>query len=144
MDITAGVISDFRDYYPEFTDASVWPDAALTRHLKDADSETGKRWGGYGDQTLKARGMFAYAAHRAVLAKAAAKATEAGQIPSAPSKATSKSVGDESVSFAVMTPSNASQQNRTGDLDTTMYGQEFLRLRQRAGMGAVTTGQAYL
>ena len=134
MDITPDVITAFRAFYPEFAD---WPDPTLTRYLREADEETGRRWGPYGDFSLKQRGMFAYAAHRAVLAKAAARATEAGGIASAQAQVSSKSVGDESASFAVASPANGVEANQLGDLRSTIYGVEFLRLRTRAGMGAV-------
>jgi len=137
MEITPDVIEAFRAFYPEFADADKWPDTTLTRYLREADEETGRRWGPYGDFSLKQRGMFAYVAHRAVLTKAAARATEAGGIASAPAQVTSKSVGDESASFAVSAPANSAEANQLGDLRSTIYGVEFLRLRLRAGMGAV-------
>lgn len=143
VDITASVITDFRVYYPEFSDPAIWSDTALTRHLEDADQETGSgRWGAYssGPPALKARGLFAYAAHRAVIANAAAKAVAAGGVPSAPARAESKQVGDESVTYAVHRPDSGERADAVGDLNSTVYGQEFLRLRKRAGMGATTTG----
>lgn len=137
MDITPDVITAFRAFYPEFADEETWPDSTLERYLREADEETGRRWGAYGPYSLKQRGMFAYAAHRAVLAKAAARATEAGGIASAPAQVSSKSVGDESASFAVAAPANGVEANQLGDLRSTIYGIEFLRLRTRAGMGAI-------
>lgn len=145
MEITATIVNDFRGYYPEFAVAN-YPDALVTRALEAADQETGStRWGGYTTEpaSFKARGLFAYAAHSASLAKAAARATESGMVASAPSRVASKSVGDESVSYAVPTPT-ASEAAGIGDLNTTIYGQEFLRLRKRAGMGAATTGMVRL
>lgn len=141
-EITAQIVANFRVYYPEFADDTAWTSTALTRYLQDGDQETGsKRWGGYGfdPANLKARGLFAYAAHKAVLGKARQRAVEAGMSPQALSRVNSKTVGDESVGYAVATP-DAGQAQQIGDLDTTMYGQEFLRLRKRAGMGAATTG----
>lgn len=139
MDITPQIIQDFRDYYPEFTDDAVWTDGFLTRFLCEGDEETGCRWGAYdnGNCSLKKRGMFSYAAHKAVYGKAAATAIEAGGIASAVSRTSSKSVGDESVGYAVSAPASGSEQDQRGDLDGSIYGQEFLRLRVRAGMGAV-------
>lgn len=145
MEITDQVITDFREFYPEFvepgtTGANVsFSDDFLRRFLCEGDEETGPRWGAYSDGacSLKKRGMFAYAAHKASLAKAAARATQAGGIASAPSQVASKSVADESVSYAVHTPTSASGAAGIGDLKTTIYGQEFVRLRRRAGMGAV-------
>lgn len=145
MEITAQVITDFREYYPEFVEpgtsgaAVVYPDSLLSRVLCEADAETGRRWGRYdaGPCSLKKRGMFAYAAHRASLAMAAARATENGGVAAAPSRVASKSVTDESVGYAVRAPGSADEAMGLGDLDTTIYGLEFLRLRRRAGMGAV-------
>lgn len=139
MDITAQIITDFRDYYPEFADDTAWTEGFLTRFLCEGDEETGSRWGSYddGNCSLKKRGMFSYAAHKAVVGKAAATATQAGGIASALSRANSKSVGDESIGYAVSSPESGSAQDQRGDLDGTIYGQEFLRLRIRAGMGAV-------
>ena len=147
VEITSAVVDDFRAYYPEFSDSGQWPDARLTQHLEDADQETGSgRWGKYQSDppNFKARGLFAYAAHRAVIANAAAKATEAGGVPSAPARAESKQVGDESVTYAVHRPDSGSRADTVGDLDSTVYGQEFLRLRKRAGTGAATTGAVSL
>ncbi len=144
MDIDASVIADFRAYYPEFSDTSDWPDATLERYLWDATQETGSsRWGSYSADpapNFKARGLFAYAAHRAAVARAAQRAMEAGGTPSAPARAESKSVGDESVTYAVHRPDSGARMDSVGDLNTTVYGQEFLRLRNRAAMGAATTG----
>ena len=144
MNIDSTIIADFRAYYPEFGDSTVWTGAQVERYLWDAAQETGSsRWGSYSADpapNFKARGLFAYAAHRAVIARAAQKATEAGGTPSAPARAESKSVGDESVTYAVHRPDSGARADSTGDLDSTVYGQEFLRLRQRAAMGPATTG----
>lgn len=146
MDITASVISAFRAYYPEFSDDTTWTDTEVTRYLEDATMETGNRWGAYGENppSFRARGMFAYAAHRLVIAKAARNAVQAGGTPAAPAQAESKQVGDESVTYAVTRPETAAQADARGDLASTLYGQEFLRLRKRAGMGAASTGSARL
>lgn len=137
MEITADVISAFREYYPEFADDGTWPGPLLTRHLCEADEETGSRWGKYeGTCSLKKRGMFAYAAHKAVIGKAVTRATENGGIPPGASQVQSKSVGDESISYAVSAPTSE-QADQLGDLRSTAYGLEFLRLRKRAGMGAL-------
>lgn len=146
MDITADVVSAFREFYPEFSDKDDWSDDLLTKHLRVADQETGSsRWGKYSKDpgpNFKAQGLFAYAAHRAVISNAAKRAVEAGGTPGSPAQVESKSVNDESVSYAVHRPESSAGAASAGDLPSTIYGQEFLRLRQRAGMGAVTTGQA--
>lgn len=136
MDITQDIISEFRAFYPEFRNTTDWTAADLTRHLGIADEETGGRWGAYKANSLKQRGMFAFAAHRAVLAKASARAVENGGVAPAPAPVASKSVGDESASYAVATPT-VSESIGLGDLRSTLYGAEFLRLRRRVGMGAI-------
>ena len=137
--INAQVVSDFRTYYPEFTDKNEWPDAAITRHLEDADDETGSsRWGdSYQGQppNFKARGLFAYAAHRLVLAKARERAVAAAAAPGAAAPVQSKSGGDECVTYATQVPETSAKADQIGDLRSTAYGQEVLRLRRRAGAG---------
>lgn len=143
MEITTQIISDFRTYYPEFADDTVWTAPEVERALEAADDETGSsRWGSYqaDPASFKARGLYAYAAHYASLMRAAKRATENGGIASAPAQAQSKTVGDESISYAIHTPESGARSDSVGGLNTTIYGQEFLRLRNRAGMGAVTTG----
>lgn len=138
MDITSDVIEDFRSYYPEFSDDGEWTDESVTTQLEDADEETEDRWwGGYGEgpPKLKARGMFAYAAHRLVVYRQARKSVENGGAPAAPAPARSKEVGDERTEYARTGP-EPKNADRIGDLQSTVYGQEFLRLRRKAGLGA--------
>lgn len=147
MDITAQVVSDFRGYLPEFSDTTEWPDDELTRHLEDADRETGSsRWGAYegSPPNFKARGLFMYAAHQAVTRRAVRQAVAGGQMPGQMAPARDKSVGDESQSFAVPEPQAGGDAMATGSLDSTFYGQEFLRLRHRAGSGVASTGEVDL
>jgi len=145
MDITQAIVDDFLERYAAFSDAVLYSASDITFALEDADQETGPRWGGYrsGPFSLKARGMFAYAAHRLSMDRLASRATSNGMAPPAPATVASKGVGDESVSYAVAAP-EASKSEGWGDLNTTIYGKEFLRLRRRAGMGAVTTGSVRL
>lgn len=141
MEITQTIIDDFLERYPAFDDAALYSQDEITFALEDSDQETGKRWGKYQRDpfSLKARGMFAYVAHRLSIDRLAAQATENGMTPPAPAQVASKSVGDESISYAVATP-DADKSVGWGDLNSTVYGREFMRLRKRAGMGAVTTG----
>lgn len=135
MDITTQVISDFRVYFPEFNDSSRWSDTILSLVLSEGDEETGSsRWGVYAATSFKARGMFSFAAHRAVIREAVARATSAGGIAAGAAEVQSKSVGDESVSFAAASVT-VSESAPLSDLNSTSYGKEFLRLRNRAGMG---------
>jgi len=147
LDITAAIIADFRSYLPEFSDTQEWPDEELRRHLQDADRETGgSRWGSYDADppTIKARGLFLYAAHQAVTRKAVRQAVANGQMPGQMAPTRDKSVGDESQSFAVPEPQAGGAAQATGNLESTFYGQEFRRLRHRAGSGAASTGEVDL
>ena len=136
MDITSDIVQAFRAYYAEFADADTWPDADAIRSLEEADDETGARWGTYKPRSIKLRGMFAFAAHRLAMRKPALSVANGGGMASTPYAVTSKSVGDESASYAVPTPTMVEQINN-GDLMLTIYGLEFLRLRKRAGAGAL-------
>lgn len=134
MEITAQIAADFRAYYPEFSDETVWPGSGIITALAEGDAETGKRWGVYPDSSvvsIKKRGMFAFAAHRLVMRK-----RSAGGDVGAAYAISGKSVGDESTSFAV--PSvTMDDLTINGDLPLTAYGVEFMRLRRRAGTGGM-------
>ena len=131
MDITAPVISEFKEYYPEFSDSQKYSDALIKRCLEDSDQETGNRWGRYDDSThLKQRGMFAFAAHMITMRTAATFVSGAGGVANVVSPISSKSVRDESTSYAVVSPDYATSV-MNGSLGNTFYGQEFLRLRSR-------------
>ena len=125
----------FRGFYPAFADPVQWPNARIMLALQVAYQETGSgRWGTFlpGVLNFKSRGMMAYAAYW--LSADANMQAAGGAAASTPYPAASRSVGDESVSYAVPTSSGV-----IGDdiIALSPYGAEFLRLRQRAGMGAV-------
>lgn len=131
-------IDPFREAFPAFSSATAWPDEVLILALDEADSETGgKRWGAYQNcpKNFKRRGMFLYAAHWLATNYPTGAANQAAQSGALKQVVASKSVGDESVSYATVMPSNVG----AGDawLMSTAYGQQFLRLRRRAGMGAM-------
>lgn len=136
MDITPDIVLAFRTYYAEFSDTDAWPDADAIRSLEEADDETGARWGAYKPRSIKLRGMFAFAAHRLAMGSLRRSVANGGGLASTPYAVSSKSVADESVSYAVPTPTMIEQIN-SGDLMLTVYGLEFLRLRKRAGAGAL-------
>lgn len=134
MEITAEIITQFRTAYPQFANTTTWPDSVVTMALCEGDVETGgKGWGGYEDDchNFKQRGMFLYAAHWLTVNYPMGGNSTAN--PSPTWAANSKSVGDESISYDTgasnLNPGNAW-------LISTLYGQQFLRLRRRAGMGA--------
>ncbi|WJV61004.1 DUF4054 domain-containing protein [Pectobacteriaceae bacterium C52] len=134
MEITAQIVTDFRDYYPEFGNETTWSNSAVIIALEEGDAETGKRWGVYLDGrvvSIKKRGMFAFAAHRIIMRQRSAT----GDVGAAYA-ISGKSVGDESTSFAV--PSvTMDDLTINGDLPLTTYGVEFMRLRRRAGTGGL-------
>ena len=132
-------IESFRLAQPAFSDETTWPDDVIESALCDGDAETGgTRWGAFEDvcSNFKRRGQYLFTAH--ILAStypngAGVGATVAGGSQWATS---AKSVGDESVTFNNGNLSTLS----TGDawLASTSFGQQFMRLRKRAGMGALT------
>ena len=139
MDITAEIITAFRSKYPIFTDAPTWPDSVLTMALCEGDAESGgTRWGAYEDDchNLKQKGMFLYAAHWLATTYPKGATDLTAQSGSANNTLTSKSVGDESATFGAATLSDVSQAGE-GWLASTAWGQQFMRLRKRVGMGAL-------
>ena len=137
VDITAEVITAFRDKMKAFGDLTKWPDDIVEDALCEADAETGgKRWGAYEDEcrNFKQRGMFYFAAHwLATTYLNQTAADESAISPTARLNVASKSVGDESVTYRV----GAIQATEEDWLSLTNYGVQFLRLRRRAGMGAL-------
>ncbi len=132
VEITPEIVANFRAYYTAFADTTRWPDDLVIRALEEADAETGPRWKKYRAKpaSIKARGMYAYAAHRLLMWRRAEEEDDAGALYAV----SSKSVGDESTSYAV--PSvTANDLTRDGDLPMTQHGVEFLRLRSRASTG---------
>lgn len=123
------MLESFKLAYPVFASYS---DFILESALCEAEAECGgKRWGVYIDEckNFKRRGIFLYAAHYIVTTYPDGENMN-GSVSSVIS---SKSVGDESTSFAVPVTDNA------GDawLASSGFGQQWMRLRKRAGMGAL-------
>ena len=138
MDITAEVIQSFIAAYTAFAGEPDWPDSVVTMALCEGDVETGGRgWGAYVDDchNFKQRGMFLFAAHWLSTTYPAGAANPANQSASANYAVASKSVGDESIGFNNGGAANLS----AGDtwLAAKSYGQQFMRLRRRAGIGAI-------
>ncbi|CAL9984528.1 virion structural protein [Vibrio phage D81] len=135
MDITDDVVQAFREECSGFDDSTIWKSGTVERALKKADRETGGEcWGMYGEGTVKQEGMFAFASHHLMIKRGVNMSVKNGGIASAVGAVTSKSVGDESVSFAVATPGSLSE---TGEslLASTTPGQEFIRLRNQVVTG---------
>lgn len=136
LEITQEIIDSFRERYKQFNCNIKWDDTTLADALCQADTETGsKRWGVYQDKcnNFKQRGMFLFTAHYLTTFYRNDDSTVS---PGAKHNVSSKSVGDESISY--MTNKGLSDLS-AGDewLSTTQYGQMFMRLRRRAGMGAL-------
>ena len=105
--------------------------------LCEGDVETGgKGWGAFEDvcTNFKLRGMYLYAAHylAATYPKGASDASLVGA--SAKFAVQSKTVGDESISFANGKANDLSVGD--GWVASTSFGQQWLRLRRRAGTAA--------
>jgi Protein of unknown function (DUF4054) len=134
MEITPDIVTAFRAFFKDFADLDKWPDDIVITALYESDTETGGRgWGAYQDipQNFKRRGMFYFAA--AWLSSNFGDGGAAGGISSeARLNVASKSIGDESIAYRV--PGMMEVNNDW--LTYTVYGQQFYRLRKRAGMGA--------
>lgn len=142
LEITPEIIAAFRAKFGGlFADETKWSDDIVTEALCEGDAETGScRWGVYQDvcSNFKQRGMFYYAAHWLITNYPSASGATNPSNPSVAPKYTtaSKSVGDESIAFV---NSKGNSELAAGDewLTTTSYGQQYLRLRRRAGMGCI-------
>lgn len=134
MQITPAIVTDFRTFLNgQFSDEDKWPDDIIIDVLCEADAETGgSGWGAFelDCNNFKRRGMYLFAAHWLTFFYGDNPANGVGGI--ARLNTQSKSVGDESISYRV-----ASMMDAGNDaLTYTVYGQQFYRLRRRAGMGA--------
>ena len=137
VEITPAIIAGFRLVQPAFTNDVTWPDSIIEMALYDGDIETGgKGWGAFENvrANFKRRGMYLYASHYLAITYPKG-ARDMSQVGSSAKYATqSKTVGDESISFA----NGKANELSVGDgwLASTSFGQQWLRLRKRAGMGA--------
>lgn len=141
LEITPAIIASFRAKYPIFADVTKWPDDVVSIALCEGDAETGScRWGVYQDEchNFKQSGMFLFAAHYLITMFPSAGGATDPSNPSVGAKYTtaSKSVGDESIGY-VTSKGNADLAAGDEWLTTTQYGQMYLRLRRRAGMGCL-------
>lgn len=137
MDITNAIVADFRGTPSmiAFSDTTRWPDAFIIEALCQADAETGSsRWGIFDTDcnNFKKRGMYLFAAAWLIN-----NFQDSGPLVSSSGEArlnvAAKSIGDESITYRV--PAILSV---TDDwLAFSHYGAQFMRLRKRAGMGAM-------
>jgi len=134
MNITPEVIDDFRRAFDgQFASKVVWTDSILSDVLCEAHAETGgSGWGAFAldCNNFKRRGMYLFAAHWLTFLYGDDPSKGVSGI--ARLNTQSKQVGDESISYRV-----ASMMDAGNDaLTYTVYGQQFYRIRRRAGMGA--------
>lgn len=135
------LVNRFRKAFGDtFADSTRWPDWVIEDALCEADAETGNvaQWGSLSDKctNFKWRGMKYYAGHWLFTNYVDGYDSEAGAMM-APGDARlnvqNKSVGDESIWYRV-----ASMMDAGSDwLTYSNFGQQFYRLRRRAGMGAL-------
>lgn len=147
MEITDQIISDFREWYDEFSDTTVWSNPSVLKALIKAEHFTGSsRWGTYSFNldsskgevkvTYKAKGLFSYAGHILSISNAAKLTTKSGQIATAIAPVSSKSVASESVGFA--RSAGRSGANGFDDLlNSTTYGQEYIGYWEAASQGPI-------
>lgn len=136
MQITSEMIAAFRadPLMKAFADATKWPDDMITEAMCEADTETGSsRWGALElvCGNFKWRGMKYYAAHW-LTTNFGSLGVATTPNPEARLNVAQKSVGDESIAYRVPSMMDAG----TDWLTYTNYGQQFYRLKKRAGMGA--------
>lgn len=129
----------FRTAFGEtFTDVKRWPDWVIEDALCEAHAETGgSGWGAYGEEcdNFKWRGMKYFAAHWLFTNYVDGYDGETGglMLPGdARLNTQNKSVGDESIGYRVAEMTDAG----SDWLTYSNFGQQFYRLRRRAGMGA--------
>lgn len=134
MDITPPIVTDFRKAFDgQFGDVGKWSDDIITDVLCEADAETGgSGWGAFAldCNNFKRRGMYLFAAHWLTFFYGDDPANGVSGIARLNTQA--KQVGDESISYRVAAMMDAGNDALT----YTVYGQQFYRLRRRAGMGA--------
>lgn len=116
---------------PEFSDATVYPDASISAWVAQAALQLDPaRWG-----ALLDFGTTLYVCHRIALAARNKRVASAGGLPGQASGAVqSKSVDKVSQSFDT---ASASEEG-AGMWNLTTYGQEFIRLARQVGAGPMT------
>jgi len=128
-------VATFRALMPAFADVVKWPDEVIEMALCEAEAETGGRgWGAYDDEcsNFRNRGIRYYAAHWLSSMYGYSGADASNVKPDARQNVSAKSVGDESLQYRI-----TEMENTTNDwLSTTIYGTQYVKLRNRAGMGA--------
>ena len=117
---------DVRNRYPEFSDATAYPDARIETWIAKAVGELDEA--AWGDQYNE--GLLAYTAH--FLSWSTNTASSGGAVGSVLPVA-SKSIGDVSVTFA--SAGGGSAGSMEAFFMSTPYGQEYWRLVMLYGVG---------
>lgn len=130
MSVTA---ADFRTHFPEFTDATLYPNGLVSYWLSVAEKlVNADRWG-----TLTDTGIELLAAHNIVLERKAAAASETGAVPGeASGGVASKSIDSVSVSY----DTSSSAEEGAGNYNLTTYGQRYWHLAKLMGAGGMFIG----
>jgi len=116
-------VADFRDRFPEFSDVTSYPDATIQLNIDDASLEVTSLFGIYEEVAL------AYlSAHFLVTSNEATSGDVTGKGGIA-----SEAVDGVSVSYANAVIDTQSEQF----LISTIYGQRFLRYKQKLSIGNV-------
>lgn len=130
---TTPTIVEFRAVFPEFANATTYPDAQLTYWLGIALQMLNvDRWG-----DLLSHGAYLLVAHNvSQAATRAASMSLGGVVNAAGSKVTSKSVDKVSMSYDV----TSSAEEGAGNWNMTTYGQQYIRQARLMGAGPVHVG----
>ena len=122
--------TDFRTAFPEFADASSFPDSSFNFWADDAElTLNAERFGAH----LKTA-IYLYVAHFMVLSKMAARSAAIGGMSGVPSgPMSSKSVGPISKSY----DTNNAVMRGAENWNQTVYGQQYYRMMRRYCLGPV-------
>ena len=132
MEITSHIIAQFRSRYPYFEGTGDYPDNIVALALGYADDQTNSTgWGAYENipLNLKQNGMFTWTANWLCVTYPEGASQPEKMNPYPDYATSSKSVGDESISYAIDTPPLNDQFYMK-----THWGQQFLSYKQRAAM----------
>lgn len=123
-------IAQFVIDFPEFSDALIYPAAALTFYLNIANALLNtQRWG-----TLLNNGIALYMAHHMVLYRRRQLTVSVGGDPGLQKgNIASETPGAVSLSY----DTSVSSEDGAGFYNSTEYGVEFIRLARLMGMGPV-------
>ncbi|WP_413207767.1 DUF4054 domain-containing protein [Rhodospirillum sp. A1_3_36] len=127
--------AEFREMIPAFADATVFPDATVTRWLAFAEKRCPlERW-----QDLQPHGIAFLAAHHLTLIAAASKATDGtGGLDAAGGGVVSESKTVGSISTSISRGGAAATADiRGGDYNSTSWGKQYWSLAATIGAGGL-------